>query len=252
MNSTREPILNVPAVVLFILAVLVAVHAARELLLTDETDQLLLWTFAFIPVRYDAAGAILPGGFGAQVWTFVSYALLHANLMHLGFNSIWFVAFGSPVARRFGWLRFIMFFIATAVAGALAYLLLHAGGHNPMIGASAAISGMMGASTRFAFQPGGSLDLWRGQVGDPDRIPAAPLLVALRNPRVLTFLAVWFGSNLLFGVGSLSFSSATESVAWEAHIGGFLAGLLMFSLFDPIARSFDPPASESPAPPQAD
>ena len=70
-----------------------------------------------------------------------------------------------------------------------------------------------------------------------DRVPAAPLLVALRNPRVLTFVGVWFGLNLLFGLGSVSFLiGENQSVAWEAHVGGFLAGLLLFSLFDPVHR----------------
>ena len=104
-----------------------------------------------------------------------------------------------------------------------------------MVGASAAISGMMGAATRFAFQPGGSLDMWRRDRIPTHRIPAAPLLVALRNPRVIAFLAVWFALNLLFGLGSLPIVGADQNVAWEAHVGGFLAGLLLFSVFDPVA-----------------
>jgi membrane associated rhomboid family serine protease len=60
--------------------------------------------------------------------------------------------------------------------------------------------------------------------------------VTLRNGRVLLFLAVWFGLNLLFGLSSLSLGESGQSIAWEAHIGGFLAGLLLFPLFDPVAR----------------
>ena len=112
----------------------------------------------------------------------------------------------------------------------MAYLLAHAGALAPMIGASAGISGMMGAAARFAFEPGGSLDMWHGDRANADRVPAAPLLVALRNPRVLTFVGVWFGLNLLFGLGSVSLVTGdNQSVAWEAHVGGFLAGLLLFS-----------------------
>ncbi len=243
MNTPREPILNVPAVVLFVLAVLVAVHAVRDLLLSEAADRFMLLLFAFLPARYESAAAldgVLPGGLGAQIWSFVTYSLIHADITHLIFNSIWLVAFGSPVARRFGALRFVLFFVVTAAAGAIAYLALHPGGQSPMVGASAAISGMMGAATRFAFQRGGSLDFWRGTFGDPDRIPAASLFVALRNPRVVTFLVVWFGSNLLFGLGSLSFAGADQSVAWEAHVGGFLVGLLLFSAFDPIAPASEP------------
>ena len=241
MSQRREPILNVPSVVVVLLAVLGLVHAAREWVLTDDVDRVLVWSMAFVPARYDTSAltdGILPGGWGADFWSFFSYALLHADWMHLGFNAIWLLAFASPVARRFGSTRFLLFFAATIAAGALAYLLAHAGALAPMIGASAGISGMMGAAARFAFEPGGSLDMWNRDRTNADRVPAAPLFVALRNPRVLTFVGVWFGLNLLFGLGSVSLVTGdNQSVAWEAHVGGFLAGLLLFSLFDPVQRA---------------
>ena len=241
MSQRREPILNVPPIVIVLLAVLGLVHAAREWVLADDVDRVLVWSMAFVPARYDTSAltdGILPGGWGAEFWSFFSYALLHADWMHLGFNAIWLLAFASPVARRFGSMRFLLFFAATIAAGALAYLLAHAGALAPMIGASAGISGMMGAAARFAFEPGGSLDMWNRDRTNADRVPAAPLLVALRNPRVLTFVGVWFGLNLLFGLGSVSLVTGDDqSVAWEAHVGGFLAGLLLFSLFDPVQRA---------------
>ena len=67
-------------------------------------------------------------------------------------------------------------------------------------------------------------------------VPAAPLSQALRNPQVLVFLGVWFAINLLFGIGSLPDVLGSGTVAWQAHIGGFLAGLLLFPLFDPVPR----------------
>jgi membrane associated rhomboid family serine protease len=246
VETSREPILNVPAVVVVLLALLGLVHAVRELVLSDIDDRMLLLTFAFIPARYDPSlliGGLLPGGFGAQIWTFFTYALIHADVMHLGFNSVWLLAFGTPVARRFGTVRFIAFCVVTAAAGALVHLAMHAGERVIMVGASAAISGMMGAATRFAFQPGGSLDFWR-RGSDPDRIPAASLSQALRNPRVLAFVGVWFAVNLLFGIGSLSIAGFGQNIAWEAHVGGFAAGLLLFSLFDPVAPQQDEPRDQ--------
>jgi membrane associated rhomboid family serine protease len=57
----------------------------------------------------------------------------------------------------------------------------------------------------------------------------------LREPRLIVFLIVWFGVNLLFGLGIVSFTDADDMpIAWEAHIGGFLAGLVSFVLFDPV------------------
>jgi membrane associated rhomboid family serine protease len=68
-------------------------------------------------------------------------------------------------------------------------------------------------------------------------VPALSLWRALRNPRVLGFLAVWFGVNIVFGLGSISVGTEGATVAWQAHIGGFIAGLMLFSLFDPVPRS---------------
>ena len=70
---------------------------------------------------------------------------------------------------------------------------------------------------------------------------------ALRNTRVLGFLAVWFGVNIIFGLGSISIGADGASVAWQAHIGGFLAGLMLFSLFDPVPRAM-PHAADASSP----
>ena len=193
-----------------------------------------------MPARYEW-NELLSGGweFGAAIWTFVTYALIHASFMHLGFNAVWLLAFGSAVARRFGTWRFLLFFALSAAAGAIAHLVSNIGDEAVMIGASGAISGTMGAAARFAFQRGGPLDPW-SEAGDRAyRIPAAPLFVSLRNPRVLGFVGAWFGLNLLFGLGSLSITGDEQSIAWQAHVGGFLAGLLLFALFDPVRPRAD-------------
>jgi membrane associated rhomboid family serine protease len=232
----REPLFNIPSVIVTLLAVLALIHGVRTMLLSDDQDIWVLLNFAFIPARYDASvvlGGVLPGGFGADVWTFVTYSLLHGSWMHLGVNGVWLLAFGSAVARRFGVLRFLSFFAVTAAAGAAMHLLTNAGSQAPMIGASAAISGAMAAAMRFAFQRGGPLGSLRGDDDAAFRVPAIPLSGVLSDARVLVFLAVWFGINILFGLGSQSITGGDEVVAWQAHIGGFLAGLLLFSWFDP-------------------
>ena len=168
------------------------------------------------------------------VWQLVTYAFIHGDITHLGMNSVWFLPFGSAVARRFGNLRVIGFFGATAAAGALTHLVTHWGELTPMIGASAAVSGFMAGSIRFAFQRGGPLAMFRSEEPAAYLVPAAPLSSALRDPRIMVFLLAWFGLNLLFGIGSIGLPGGEQSIAWEAHIGGFLAGLLLFPLFDPV------------------
>jgi membrane associated rhomboid family serine protease len=231
----REPLFNIPPVVAVTILVLALVHFVRTFLLNEQQDIEFLLTFAFIPARYDSSvvlGGALPGG-GADVWTFVTYAFIHADLTHLGINAVWLLPFGSAVARRFGPERFLYFLAVTAAAGAALHLVTHAGEQFPMIGASAAISGTMAAAMRFAFQRGGPLGLLRGADDRAYRVPAIPLSGVLRDPRVLLFLVVWFGINILFGLGSFPITGSEQPVAWQAHIGGFLAGLLLFSWFDP-------------------
>jgi membrane associated rhomboid family serine protease len=230
---------NVPPAVLATMAILLIVHTLRVLVLTDDEDLGFLLTFAFIPARYGAnpMGGALPGGFGADLWTFFTYAFLHADLLHIGLNLAWLLPFGTALARRFGTLRYVAFMLVAAAAGAFAHLVSHPGAMVPMIGASAAISGAMAAALRFVFQKGGPLDLWRsGSGGNAYCVPAATLMATLRDPRFLIFLGAWIGLNALFGLGSVSIIEQGQEIAWQAHIGGFLAGLLLFNAFDPLAK----------------
>ena len=238
LEAPREPILTLPGALSAYVALLAVVHVVR-LLLPFDTDDLVVEMFGFIPKRYDLTllDVTFPGGAGAKVWSFVTYSLLHANLTHIGFNVLWLLPFGSALARRFGGLRFFLFMAVTAAAGALAHLVTHEHAVAPMIGASASVSGTMAAAIRFAFVQGSFLSLRRGDADAAARVPALSLMAALRNGRVLGFLAVWFGVNIIFGLGSIAIGADGASVAWQAHIGGFLAGLMLFSLFDPVPRA---------------
>jgi membrane associated rhomboid family serine protease len=237
-EGPREPILTLPGALTAYVLLLAVIHVVR-MPLPFDTDDVVIQMFGFIPKRYDSTLLAIdfPGGAGAKVWTFVTYSLLHANLTHIGFNVLWLLPFGSALARRFGAVRFFLFMAVTAVVGALAHLVTHEHAVAPMIGASASVSGTMAAAIRFAFVQGSFLSFNRGDADAAARVPALSLLRALRNTRVLGFLAVWFGVNIIFGIGSIAIGADGASVAWQAHIGGFFAGLMLFSLFDPIPHT---------------
>ncbi len=244
-DAPREPVLTLPAALTAYVVLLAAIHL--RVLLPPDLENWTIDVFGFIPKRYDSTLLAIdfPGGAGAKVWTFVTYSLLHANLSHLGFNVLWLLPFGSALVRRFGAIRFFAFMAVTAAAGALAHLVTHEHAVAPMIGASASVSGAMAAAIRFAFVQGSFLSFSRGDADAAARVPALSLTRALRNPRVLGFLGVWFGVNIIFGVGSIAIGADGASVAWQAHIGGFLAGLMLFALFDPVPRAGDDAASAS-------
>ncbi|GAC1331337.1 MAG: rhomboid family intramembrane serine protease [Bradyrhizobium sp.] len=245
-DAPREPVLTLPAALTAYVLLLAVIHL--RVLLPPDLENWTIDVFGFIPKRYDSTLLAIdfPGGAGAKVWTFVTYSLLHANLSHLGFNVLWLLPFGSALARRFGAIRFFAFMAVTAAAGALAHLVTHEHAVAPLIGASASVSGTMAAAIRFAFVQGSFLSFSRGDADAAARVPALSLTRALRNPRVLGFLGVWFGVNIIFGVGSIAIGADGASVAWQAHIGGFLTGLMLFFLFDPVPRAVGNAAAASP------
>ncbi|MCP4382355.1 MAG: rhomboid family intramembrane serine protease [Hyphomicrobiales bacterium] len=234
-TSPRQSALNLPGVVVALLAAFVGVHVVREYLLGQAAQIEVLFLFSFIPVRVLDPEYFGPhvAATGAVIWSFVTYAFLHADWSHLIFNGLWLAAFGSAVAFRFGAVRFLAFSAAGAIGGVLLYLAVYPSSPVPLVGASAAVSAHMAGAARFAFSGRSPFIGFQGAPAAPYRYPAPPLAVAMRDRRVLTFLGIWFGFNLLFGLfggGSLT----SGAIAWEAHIGGFAAGLLLFSALDPV------------------
>ncbi len=255
---TREPILNLPAVITLCLLALVGIHAAR-LLLSDESDFTLIIDWSVIPARWSVAFGgvqveevmkslregvpedtltplmalaqyVLNGGEGGP-FTALTYAFLHGSWAHVLINSVWLAAFGTPIVRRCGAGRFFILLAASAVGGAVVYAAMNPLQVLPMIGASGAVSGLMAAASWFMFAPASWH--WEGRLTQPHERPRETPAHMIRNRQVLIFLGIWFATNYVFAfVQPLGLSDA--SIAWEAHLGGFVAGLLVFPLLDPL------------------
>ncbi len=242
MPPRREPpAFNVPGPVLLLLLAMVGVHVVLSLGDWPLREQVLIW-FALFPSRYNPEMSqiahLLPGGFAAELWTPITYTFLHGGWEHLFVNSIWLLAFGSPLARRFGAVRFLVFYFLCGAAGAMLHVFLYPGSDIPVVGASAAISGLMGGAARFVFLSGGPLGALGGGGAMTGPRRRAGIFASLRDRRVLIFAGVWIGLNFVFGATGLSGAlGATSQVAWEAHLGGFLMGLFAFGLFDPLRWS---------------
>jgi len=223
-QSVRQPAFNIPRVVLALLAAFVAVHATRVFFLDASAAQWFLENFAFVPGRYSSVpGADLGALPGAGVWSFVTYAFLHGDWGHLIVNAVALAAFGSPLAYRFGAGRFLAFSAIAAVVGALCSLALRWGEFVPLVGASAMISAHMAGAARFLF-------LGQGRGIPSYYAPAATLRDVATDRRTVVFLGSWIAINVAF---ALIGTGLGGMIAWEAHIGGFLVGLLLFSAFDP-------------------
>lgn len=226
--NRHEPMFNIPGSVLALLALMAALQVLR-LALPEDWDTWLTLALAFIPARYSGFADQLPGGEIAEVTSFLTHTLVHGDWVHLGLNAAWLVAFGGAVANRVGTVRFLLLFAFCAICGAATFLAFNPGLMAPMVGASGAISGLMGATMRFLFTAidSGGLTALREE---PRSVPLMPLATAFTDRRVVLVTVVFLAANILavLGIGTVGLSG----IAWEAHIGGYFAGLLFFGFFD--------------------
>jgi membrane associated rhomboid family serine protease len=215
-GDRREPAFNVPASVTWLIVALVAAHVARVLLPPEASERALI-DYGFIPLRLSQGFA---NGLLERVTPFVSYIFLHGDLTHLAVNCLWLLAFGPIVARRFGPILFILFFLVCGVLAAATYFCVNRLSPIPVIGASGAISGLMAAGVRL-LRPTTSRRLeFRGSL--------APIF----SRQVLVFSLFWVVVNLVFGPTGLTLGGETGQLAWQAHLGGYFAGLLLVRPFD--------------------
>lgn len=249
-NSTEPekppnpPILNAPSVVVWMFGLLVvsfilAVLAPRPVL--DAADRYLVLE----PIRA-VAGIKRNGGLMPLVLPFIGHMFVHANLGHIVVNSLSFLAFGGPVARRLAGegmtgfaatpfstsssgsplppVLFVMFFLMCGAAGGLAFVLLHMNEATALVGASGGVSGLLGGLVRFAF-----------------RRPAVfsktlPDIAPLTDRMVVIWTLVTVVLNIVVGVFGIGVGDGA-AIAWEAHLGGYFFGLLTFPIFDRIAAN---------------
>ena len=149
---------------------------------------------------------------------------LHGGWMHLGGNMLYLWIFGDNIEKRVGHLRFLIFYLVCGLAAGLAHIFFSLNSVIPTVGASGAISGVLGGYL-VLFPKNRVRVLTRGGVA------AVPAIVVL---------GFWIFIQLINGMGSIANTSETGGVAYLAHIGGFVAGLLLVSLFAAGRRGAQP------------
>ncbi|PDS29107.1 rhomboid family intramembrane serine protease [Rhizobium phaseoli] len=231
----RVPVFNLPPALFFSLCLLVVIYAVQALVLSDDAVGWLLFTFGFVPARY-----VIPlSQQGLELfWTPVTYSLLHGSVQHIVFNAFWLMAFGAPVVRRIGALRFVLFWLFSATASAGLHAVLNWGDVSLLIGASGVISGLMGAACRFAF-PAERRPMRAAHLN-----ARLSIVEALKSRTVVIFMLLWLVGNALIAVGFPLVGDSDQEIAWDAHIGGFVFGFFLFSLFD---RAPQPPEEAAEA-----
>ena len=191
--------------------------------------------FALIP--YDLTrGVALPPPAPPTLATLVTSQFLHASILHLFFNMLFLIVFGPLVEALCGHLKFAAFYLWCGILGNLAQLSVMPGSHVPGIGASGAIAGVLGAFlVRFPTE----------RIGTIVPIGCFPLFV--RVPAILV-IGLWAAVQFVHGFAPLSSDVLSErggGVAYFAHIGGFLAGILFIGLFTKVRPGRQGPRARS-------
>ena len=233
--AAREPVFNMPGTIVVLIGILVAIHAGQAFLFDDTSRYNFILWFAFIPARLSFASEFA-GGYWPLLWTPVTHAFLHANWMHLIINVAWLAIFGTPVARRYGTARFLIVFVATSAVGAIAFAMFHAQSVAFLVGASGGISGLTGVAVRFIFQP--VIVTLDPETGHP--VPVGRRLASIRevfaNSRARGLTLVWLVLNAATPILPM-LSGMEADIAWQAHIGGFLAGFFLAPLLEHRRRT---------------
>jgi len=203
-RGAGERAINLPPLILWLIAINVAIQLIRQLL-SDALDQQFVETAGLVPAAYTTEMGV---DFLRLAVAPFTYQFLHGGWVHLGVNMLSLAAFGAPVERLMGPRRFIVFYLSAGLVAGLVHVLSFPDSKDPVIGASGAISGVFGAVLMLLRQIG-------------------------QLSSILPVAGIWIALNVFFGIFGGAPGAGGEPVAWTAHIGGFVYGLVAVRLFLP-------------------
>jgi membrane associated rhomboid family serine protease len=184
--------------------------------------QAFIQAWGVVPQEYSAARD-LPPTIPLPFWsTLFTSMFLHGGWMHLGGNMLYLWVFGDNLEKMMGAARFAIFYLVCGLAASFAHIVFGPGSTIPAVGASGAISGVLGGYL-LLFPHNRVRVLTRGGVA---HVPA------------LMVLGLWIVIQFINGIGSMATTTETGGVAYMAHIGGFVAGLVLVKLMATPRRAF--------------
>jgi rhomboid family protein len=200
-----------------------------EISLSPRELDLVVSQFALIPAQYSQGAA-----YGGEPLTLINYLpfatcmFLHGGWLHLILNMWTLWLFGPPIEDRLGRTRYLVFYFACGMAASVTHVVFNPASTAPVFGASGAIAGVLGCYTRL--------------------FPFARLVVLIPilffplffEVPAFVFTGLWFLMQMIQGAGALVTPSAGGEVAWWAHVGGFVAGLLLAPVIRQSTRRYRP------------
>ena len=209
IQSKNYPVVNTIIIGLNVLVYLV------QLAQGDRLNQFII-TYGLVPARYSVPQIAAYFTFSQQILSFFSFMFIHGGFLHLLGNMWSLYIFGDNVEDRLGPIRYLLFYLLCGLLSGLSHLFINLHSQVPTIGASGAIAGVMGAY--ILLFPGSKI---------LTLIPIFFIPYFIQIPAFL-FLGFWFLLQFISAAGS---SGQAGGVAWWAHIGGFLFGMIFIKLF---------------------
>jgi rhomboid family protein len=204
--SKNYPVVNTALIVVNVLVYLLQTAQGADL-------NRFIYIYGLVPARYSLPEIQTYFTFSQQAFSFLSFMFLHGGFLHLLGNMWSLYIFGDNVEDRMGSARYLVFYLLCGLISGLAHLLLNIQSNIPTIGASGAIAGVMGAY--FILFPGSRI---------LTLIPIIFIPWFIEIPAFI-FLGIWFVLQFINAAGS------SGGIAWWAHIGGFVGGMILLKLF---------------------
>ncbi len=215
IQSRNYPVVNYAIIGLNVIVYLI------EMAQGDNLD-LFFVLYGLVPVRYSLPEISAQFTLAQQIFSFFSFMFLHGGTWHLLGNMWSLYIFGDNVEDRLGPFRYLLFYVLCGLASGLSHLFLNWHSQAPTLGASGAIAGVMGAY--FILYP-------KARILTLIPIIIIPYFVELP---AFVFLGIWFVFQFLNAAGDPAHAAG---IAWWAHIGGFVFGILFLKLFQRIPRT---------------
>lgn len=219
MFPLRDNIVSrAPPIATIILIALNATAFFFEMTISDQARERLFYIFGLVPKRF--SDQVWAESVGFPILPFLSSMFLHGGFFHIVLNMWMLWIFADNVEERMGSMRFVVFYILSGIVSGLCHVTFNPSSPIPAVGASGAIAGVMGA---YAFM------FPRSRI-----VVFLPLLFwpFFFEISAYAFMLVWFYGQLFSGLASLANPMSVGGIAWWAHIGGFLAGILLRPIFD--------------------
>src|SRR5581483_3029286 len=217
-----------PPIVTYALIALNTVVFLLQISLPEPSQEAFIYTYGLVPARYTHPEWALRSGLDPHNYLpFLSNTFLHGGWLHLILNMWTLWLFGAAVEDRLGRVRYLLFYLVCGVAASAAHAWMSADSAVPVLGASGAIAGGLGAHMRL-FPFANVLIL----------IPIIFIPFFFTLP-AFVYIALWFVLQVIQGVGSTLMPQA-GGIAWWAHIGGFVAGIVLAPLLCCSPRSYRP------------